>query len=80
MITRYKQDDLTGESFNAVIDDYRTLTDLVNDNLTNDWASTIDLTTVYPDVTQVSPEIVQWDSRPCWRAAVEFRGTKIVDA
>lgn len=78
-ITRFIQDDVSGANHNTLIDDFREIADNVNDNLTDNWAATVDTTTQYPDPADMTPEIATWDGKPCWTATVVYKAEKIVN-
>ena len=77
-VRRIIEDEPTGANHNALIDDFRTLLDYVNDNLDTDWDGTVELSTDYPEAT--TPELSQWGSVPVWIGEITFKAVKEIAA
>lgn len=77
-VTRLIEHDEKGDNYNTIADDFRTLLDYFYDNLGISWNNTVDMYTEVPDTIEI--ESVKWGSESCWRAVMEFKAVKEIDA
>lgn len=72
-----QKDNISGSSFNQLIDDFRTVNDYVLDNLGASWGSTIQ---VYTGPTPLTPSLVDFGQAKTWFGEVSFEGINFVNS
>lgn len=79
-VRRTIEQDVKGANYATMLDDFRTLTDYVNDNLGVHWNQTVTLSTEPQVNNDLNIEDYEYDGRPCWRAQLIFTAIKFVNA